>query len=258
MRKNLIAIVFILALASCKKEDNSIQPTGPTVLKHLTRISHSPASPTRVVDFTYDAQGRLVKQENFEDIDEEIVTGNTVVYRQTRKSEGNRITALVNGTLDANGRVTTASGTTEYIQGVPIQVQWNFEYNADGYLSKYTDTRNGNDIYVFAYTYLDGDVAEMAVTRNGVYQYGVQFEYGGIEDKIGLGQQYASGFTVAGLEGKTNKHLLKTYKSIASDHTIWNNENYTYTLDADGFPTKETITNSNNSPANVYDFTYNK
>jgi YD repeat-containing protein len=112
----------------------------------------------------------------------------------------------------------------------------NYEYNADGYLSKSTDNSNGS---YRVYEYTNGNLTTVkGYAQNGNADYTTTLTYytdkaplAAIQPGIDANNNLLVGFYTAGLLGRTNKNALK---QIVSGVNGEGTTDYTYTYDGDG------------------------
>ena len=252
MKIKLTALVILVILASCKK-DRSENPTQ-TAGKKLTAVTYSGIFDNATIQ--YDNAGRIVKVENDQAIFTYEFNGNTVLFKNFRKTE-NRYVAEVTGTLDNKGRMTSGTGSYSYDANHPYTSQLSFEYDPSGYLSKETMNNSNGQTYVYEYTTSNGDVTTIKSSLNGQLQFTAEYEYFSDKpDKTNLEYNKFEWYT-NGLFGKTNQHLLKSGmgKQATANNPSWTYTN-SYDLDTDGYPVKSTINHSYWGIYNV-NYTYN-
>ena len=253
-----IAVVcaILLAASSCSKD--KVQPNDQTndQTRRLTRFSNTIGSPY-AEDYEYDSQGRIVKEENNYDLTTYVYSGNTITIKEIRKTDANRQVALITANMDAQGRIISSTGVTEYIKGTVVNVQTVLEYNAEGYIVKFVRTDNGVTEIKYEYGYANGNLVSKKYYLQGVYKSEETTEYDlSKPDRIGQNPTYALGFYFNGQEGKTNKNLGIGGKLIQANNTISWTYNKVYEMDNQNFPVKMTI--SGGTWNEVWDYTYNK
>lgn len=243
MKKLFIVLSALVMLASCKKEKTTpppIQTGGKNLIKYS--IPSSPYEET----YEYDAMGRLIKMdEQNGDLYTFTFSGNSVHIKEIRKPENNRVVSDLTCTVDAQGRIISGTGTQQFQQNNPQTVQFNYEYNADGYLVKLTKDYSTNTDLMYIYNYTGGDLVEEKHYENGQFKSYMLYEYYlDKPNKQPEAPQYTIGPATRVLEGKPNAHLLKNGKFFWANNTPGWTFNRSYTLDPDGYPTKMTVTGS--------------
>ena len=227
---SLFSMLMLLLLGACKKDND----TAVAVQKRLVEFSYED-SPSEITKIAYDSQGRVTKFDDSEDVSNITYTANEVQIKEWRTSENRQVLDL-KGKLNAQGNIFEATGTSEYIKNMKIQVKYNFEYNASGYMTRQVyNSNNGATIYEYEYTYNGGNLSEVKAYLNGVYDFSGTWEYDPLKtDKNGFNwNQFGppNQFT-----GKANKNLAVKYTGTRPDASSWWVTN-NYTLDKDGYPT---------------------
>lgn len=245
----LAAMLLLVSFAACKKDDQQQpDPVQPGAAKKLIKFSYQGVD-IAPLELEYDAKGRVIRMNDGEDASTVSYSGNQVQIKEIRETE-NREVFNFTGKLNSNGWVTEGNGVSSY-NGIPRNVQYVFEYDAAGYMTRKTANYNqGESIYDYHYTYKNGDMATMDVFVNGVYDYGGAWEYDeNTQDRNGLNWEHlnvASTFT-----GKTNKHLATKYTGFRDGKVSWY-ANYVYGFDANGYPTSNAVSISNGNVYTVY------
>ena len=229
----MLAITLLCFVSSCKKD--AVTPTPTPVSKKLQKITWD-QDLADVLNFTYDAQGRLTKVEDDYTIKTYSYNTNTVAIKEFRKSE-NRFTSDITGTTDNAGRMITCTGNFSPNINTPYTEQADFIYDANGYLIKITRTSNAI-IQTYDFTITNGDYTKLIYqkTSSGGYTLITDF-YTDKKDMSGVGNvplSYANSHT--GLFGKINTHLIKFEQSTSSGSPTpsWA-RNLTYTFDSNGY-----------------------
>lgn len=246
MKKVFTVLSALVMLASCKKDKN-VQPNPVNGNKKLVKYTQPAYNYEQLME--YDAQGRITKEdESNSDLYTFTYGANSFTLKAIRKSENNRVVIDFSGTLDAKGRIVTVTGLQQYAQNNPQNVIFNYEYNADGYLVKLTKDFSTNPDYKYEFSYTNGDLTESKYFENGVYKHSIFYEYYlDKPEKTELTQFYSLGPQVTMLEGKPNAHLTKHAKLINANNTVSWTYDYSYDLDAEGYPVKMVISNGNTS-----------
>ena len=146
---------------------------------------------------------------------------------------------IVSEMYSLNGTVYISKITVQQLitgSTTPSTSTTNYEYNADGYLSKSTDNSNGS---YRIYTYTNGNLTTVkGFAQNGNADYTTTLTYytdktplAAIQPGIDANNNLLVGFYTAGLLGRTNKNALK---QIVSGVNGEGTTDYTYTHDGDG------------------------
>ena len=171
-----------------------------------------------------------------------------------------------NISLDAKGRVTYMNRTTQFF-GTSYYYTFNFQYNADGYVSLceqiYTNSGNTQvDYYKDSMVYNNGNLAtKYTFTRTESTPYVLSsrtectyssdlnkigfYAYYLIEEPISVTNGWAAFYHLFG-KGPVNLPLKTTLYSSTGDVTYV--LDYTYLMDENGYPTEENIVRSILSP----------
>jgi len=228
-----LALTLFCFATSCKKD--TVTPAPAPVSKKLQKITWS-QDLADVQNFTYDAQGRLIKSEDDYTTNTYSYNANTVAMKEFRKSE-NRFVSDITGTTDNAGRMITNTGNFSYNINTPYTEKTDFVYDANGYLTQITRT-SGVNVQTYDFTISNGDYIKLIYqkTSGGGYTRVTDF-YTDKKDMSGLGSaplSYANDHT--GLFGKMNTHLVKFEQSTSSGSPTpsWT-RNLTYTFDSNGY-----------------------
>lgn len=239
-----VALLLLLVFGACKKDDTTLpqDPNTPNAAKRFMGFTYE-GNKYAPVSVEYDAKGRVTRFDDGGDVSTLTYTGNEVNITEVRKDE-NRVVFNFKGKLNAQGLMTEGSGTSEYNQGQLRQVQYTFEYNAEGYMTKKIQNYdNGATVYEHRYTYTNGNLTGYQVLTNGVYEYGGVWEYDTTrEDKMGINWNHfnpANQFT-----GKTNRNVAVKYTGKRPGATDWYSTSM-YVYDAEGYPISCAVSISN-------------
>ena len=242
MKKIIIAVTAILAMASCKKENtlSSLTP-APTAGKSIRKNIYVYNNGTPyTINYTYDAKGRITEIKE----DDWWYTFNFVSASSLtitiRKTADNSLDGTRECSLNGKGYVTNivlknASGT---ITGNTV-----YTYNADGYVvsNKWASALSSTG-YEFKYTIADGNVVKVENFYNGTFSNTYQYSYEG--NKINKSNfSYSGGWAVQNLLGKNSKNLVAATKGFDPAGNLTYDSKITYELDTDGYPVKETTDN---------------
>jgi hypothetical protein len=242
---SIFAFSLLVLFSACKKDDSSDLRPAPNS-KKLVRMTYNDEQygPETV---EYDAQGRVTKYADDEDVTTFKYEGNEVQINEWRLTE-NREVFSFKGQLNSKGNLISGSGLSQYNLSAIEQVEFTFEYNAAGYMVR--KTRNGNqgaNVYVYDYTYNSrGDMTEVKVFLNGVYSYGGTWEYDITRPyKVGLNWEQFNGPNT--FTGKPNQHMAVKY----TGNTGWY-VNMAYTYDNQGYPLSNTLVYSNGNTYKLF------
>lgn len=231
MKKLIIALTAIIAMASCKKEKVAPTPT-PTVTKNLAkevRIYDGGAPETD--NYTYDVQRRMAeaisdtKTESFN-----YLSATSILVTEKKKSD-NSLVQTKECELNASGYITkmifknpAGSVTYTYI----------FTYNAEGYQVSYKGFSPGGSSYETEYTYVDGNPVSSKLFNNGVQTGTEQFTYDNTKENK---MPYSSTFSYwpsYTLFGKHSKNLCVKYMKFDMAHTLTFHTQNVFEIDAQG------------------------
>ncbi len=259
--RTITAVLTILFFAvSCKKQSVDPAATPVAATKKLQTLIWA-AGYQSPQYFTYDTQGRLVKEDDNYQTEGYEYTGNTVHITDYNKSKA-RIVSDITGTTDNAGRMISFTLNNTYTLNSPYTQQAVLTYDANGYLTqiKFTRLYQGNtEILTYDFTVIDGDYTKLLGTYIINGQFGSSFTeifeyYTDKNDPTGIDTYpivYETFGYNNGLFGKTNKHLIKHVQNGVVNPT-WVMD-YTYTLDSNGYPQTHNLTGTWNSSA-TYSF----
>jgi hypothetical protein len=274
MKKHLLLVIFIalgLSFNSCKKNDGDPEqevdlsggistPNGKTCL--LTKAGGADHHNT----FEYDDQKRVTKVKYFEDnIQEGYVTlsygSNQIVFKEfdgTSTQADETITyTLNNGVVNSSSETYT---TQENGQTVTVTVNYTYEHNSEGYLTKQTEVskqsnQNLATTTVTTYTYQNGNLTQ-EVETSGNFTYTTSYEYyTDIANTLMVDEDQF-------LLSKPNKNALKKRTILNSNPgSIPSVVNYTYEVNSDKLITKKTRTEVSGTQTftdiNIYQYNCN-
>jgi hypothetical protein len=238
MKKVFIALTAIIAMASCKKENVATVVTPPvTSAKKLVKSTYvyDNATPETEI-FNYDAQGRIATIKGDESTETfEFLSASSLVVTE-RFNNNNAVAAIRECSLNDKGYITkivvknsvgNISGTYDYI------------YNADGYMTNskltYPSGNTSETIYVIS----DGNMVSSKLYQNNVLSNNSQNTYDVTKvNKTGL--SYANYWSLSNCFGKSAKNLMSESKSYNAANTLTWHVQFSYDIDADGFPIKLT------------------
>jgi hypothetical protein len=241
---SLVALLLLLVFGACKKDDTSIivpDPVEPAAKRFMGfTYENNKYAPVTV---EYDSKGRVSRFDDGGDVSTLTYSGSEVSISEWR-TEDNREVFKFKGKLNPAGKLTEGSGTSEYNKGMPRQVKYTFEYNADGYMTrKVQNYDNGTTVYDYRYTYTNGNLTSFQALTNGVYEYGGHWEYDTArEDKMGINWNHfnpANQFT-----GKTNRNIATKYTGVRPGTADWHSTS-TFVYDTEGYPLSCAVNVSN-------------
>ena len=221
----LMLLVSFFAL-SCSKEKGGVTPN---VLRKVDKVTYSDG---RFYQYTYDANGRCIR-DLYKDYTETLVyNGNTVVGTTTNNLSGN-VTDLTTYSLNAQGLVTSftySSSTDTYL--------YIDEYNTSGFRTKRTAKRKAITSSVFTtdyevtYTYdSDNDLIALDQKAISTSYSSVSYKYEYDKNHYNTISNEFAGFDWFG-KGSPHVRTKDTYTSSTGSQTI---TNYTWTYDAKGY-----------------------
>lgn len=228
------ALAILLFAVSCKKQ--SVEPAPIAVASKKLQSTTWTAGWGTNYTYTYDTQGRLVKEEDTYEMETYAFTGNTVHITDYDKTKA-RIVQDLSGTLDNAGRMISYTNAISYNINSPYTEQGAFTYDADGYLLQCKLTSN-NLVYTYDYTVANGDYTKVVYQLNGQGGYTQSSDfYTDKNDQAGINYEVTKNFGFNnGLFGKTSTHLLK-YQQLLQKGVVtpsWT-KNLSYTFDNDGY-----------------------
>jgi YD repeat-containing protein len=235
MKHLIIAMLAVVVFASCKKGNDPVQKTEPPVQEFKKRLKTMSSSVNVTSNFNYNADGRILAISTNLNTVTSFIQGAafSVKYQNL-----NDYYELKNTTQNAAGRIVKA----ERFNNNVLRSKFEYTYNPEGFL---TTTKQQNistgTVTTWEYTYQQGNLISMKSYDNGVLRYDHQFTYH--TDKLNqfnldILDLREIGYIVEGNFGRLNKNLLKswTYTQYPTNTTY--TEEYLYTTDAEGYPSK--------------------
>lgn len=239
---SIISIAVLTLLSACQKDpstspNDTTTPQGPTTAKRLVRIDYVGLN-SYPQTYAYDSQGRIVKADDGEDVATFQYNGNEVTISEWRKEEAREVFKF-KGKLNAAGNLEDGTATSNYSKSFVYQQKHNYEYNADGFLSKATMTRDNGEKYEYQYFYNKGNLIRQDNYRNGVLDYAFHYEYGsGNPNKMGFNvYAFVPGNNFLGKKA-TEMPVKYTLKRPGVADQV---STYTYTVDAAGYVTSQKV-----------------
>lgn len=235
MKQLMIAMVAVIVLASCKKGNDPAQKNEPPVQEFKKKLKTMNSSVNVSSNFNYNADGRILAISTNLNTVTSFIQGSafSVKYQNL-----NDYYELKNTTQNAAGRIVKA----ERFNNNVLRSKFEYTYNQEGFLTtmKQQNMSTGT-VTTWEYTYQQGNLISMKSSDNGVLTYDHQFTYH--TDKLNqfnldILDLREIGYVVEGNFGRLNKNLLKswTYTQYPTNTTY--TEEYLYTTDAEGYPSK--------------------
>jgi hypothetical protein len=255
MKKVIITLTAIIAMASCKKENvtPAINPT-PVVTKSLVKISSVFENGTpKTQTYTYDTQGRIAtSRDDSRNSIFNFVSASSLVVT-VKNNTDNSLHRTYECTLNDKGYVTkivlkNAAGAIIY--------NYDYTYNAEGYIIRQIGTfGNGNSDYEFEFTIVNGNATTLKCSYGGVFNYRTEYTYDNSKlNKTAFG--HAGFWHSYTLFGMRTKNLVVENKSFDPAGTLTWHEQSTYDMDADAYPVKQTTVNVLSGKQGVDTYTY--
>ena len=252
MKKVMIALTAILALASCKKEEAVIS-TNPAATKNLTKSTYVWDNGTpETNEFTYDAAGKITMQKNETRTYTFNYVSATSLIVTERKTVDNSLHQTIECILNDKGYITNMVYKNP---ASTVTYTYTYTYNADGYVIRLVGASPAAGGYEVDYTIVNGNAVSSTNYNNGVLNYTGEYTYDNnkINKTTGGHAGYWPSLT---LFGKRSKNLLIDYKAKNLASAITWHTQYSYEMDAAGFPAKQTTTNVLNNKQGVETYIY--
>ncbi len=235
--KHLIFIAFVaLVLTPSCKKDNSIQPASKKI---LTGIEYQYSSDTSYAYFTYDQQGRVLTGSDGEDTSTFQYNGNEVTIVEWDSVE-NREVFSFKGTLNANGLLAGGNATSKYSPNYVYQQQHQYEYDANGYMTKASIQRDNNTNFEYRFSYTNGNLTQMDSYNKDGLTNTYLYEYNGnnpVKTNIVWLNYFLPANTITGKNSAQNPTKITRKRTNAPDEVT----TYAYTLDADGYVVRQNV-----------------
>lgn len=235
MKQLVIAMLAMLVFASCKKGNHHVQKTESPVQEFKKKLKTMNNSANYNRSFNYNAEGRILSITSNGNSSTSFMQGSNFSIKNQSQNDNYE---LKNTTQNAAGKIVKAE---RFYNGI-LRDKFEYTYNPDGFLIAMKGLNVGTgDIYTWEYSYDQGNLVTMKSYKNGELRYAHQFNYhsGQLNPfSLDINDQREIGYIVEGNFGRLNKHLLKswTYTSYPSNTTY--KEEFLYTTDADGYPSK--------------------
>ena len=235
MKKVFIALTAIIALASCKKENVSNPAAIGKTLSKTAYVYNGNTPETE--EFTFGTNGKIASIKMNDRTETFNFVSATSLEVTERDNSNNSILNTRHCVLNDKGFVTqivvkNASGT--------ISGTYDYTYNAEGYQTGRQTTYPNGDIYKNEFSYANGILISSKSYKNNVLNSYTNITYDSSKANKTRLNFWSSYWNVPGLFGKETKYLLSETKGYNNSNTLISHDQYTYELDADGYPLKET------------------
>lgn len=241
----MVALVAIISIASCRKEIDYSDPNSNGC--QLTSWKAISGVGDLIVNFEYDAIGRVIKESNSESTYTRVFTTNKVTGTDDEGS--------IDELILSNGRA-ISSGTDGVMTNGTVSFEYTrrYDYDAEGYLKEIKSYHHNDLTTINVLTYANGNLIKSVVTdgSTGTIVHTTTFSYG---NEKAVGMSYASDqlFTMVDYQignyfGKLSKNILVSTSEITSDPdgnpTITSTSAYSYQFDAKGNATGINVTDT--------------
>ncbi len=126
-----------------------------------------------------------------------------------------------------------------------------YTYNQEGYLIKKKEEKVLSGVtYITEYNYENGNLIASKSFKDGAITYSHEFSY--YTDKLNkfnldIYDQFEHKYMAGAFFGRLNRNLLKSWSFTSFPSNTSHSSQYSYTLDADGYPAKLNQVNDGNS-----------
>lgn len=239
MKKVIIALTAIVAMASCKKESLSPAPE-PAVTKNLVKETdvYNNGTP-EINEYSYDAQGKIsVLKEDTRTSTFNFLSATSLIVTQ-KKNADNSLERIYECTLNDKGYVTRkiAKSPAGAINGI-----YEYTYNAEGYMINKKFTDGNGSVSEVVYQIVDGNLASSNLYYDNVHNSTSEYTF----DKTKTNKKansHGSFWSVYNLFGKGSINFVTESKVFNTGGALTWHARFTWELDADGYPAKQ-ITNN--------------
>jgi YD repeat-containing protein len=242
MKKFLLTLLPAISLfLACKKNNNDITPSPPGNGINTAKIK-TEAYGAIITTHTYDAQGRVVKEErsNGSKTEYEYLPG--IVNEKSYDNAGVLLNTYTNEINTDGLRTRTTRSNNPGYEELCL-------YNPDKTLAK-TISKNGGNNQALDFFYGNGNVDSIRFTTNGAW--GLTVIYTHYTDKPNMLAYENYGYNL--LYGKDDKNMLKSVIYKYPDGTTNTPSNYSYEYDAQGRVIKRTSTRGNDIEISLYTY----
>lgn len=258
MKKVIIALTVIIAMASCKKENVTTtaapdpQPGGvvkSTRVKSIVTTSNA-GYPTRNEKITYDASGRVTSYTRDETAETFNYLSPVELVITRRKTSDNSILLTMKCTLNDKGAI------TQMVEKNPSNVTTRIEtreYTTEGYL-KYVKQDDGVTVYEDIYTIVNGNVTNKKLTKDGGPFLSVDYTTNPLIKNSLPYNFVTTGWPLPLLNGKPLKNAIIEAKTYRADGILFQHNVFSYQLNAVDDIIKITTDYQSQAVKNVSDF----
>lgn len=241
MKKVIIALTAIVAMASCKKESVSPAPVPePATTKNLVKETNVYNNSTPEIDeYSYDAQGKIsVLKEDTRTSTFNFVSATSLVVTE-KKNADNSLQRTYECTLNDKGYVTSQIAKSP--AGVIIWT-YDYTYNAEGYVTSKKFTDASGSVMDVVYQITGGNLVSETIKDKNILRSTSSYVYDNTKTAR-KNSSYASYWSVNNLFGKGSKNLGAESKTFNASGTLTWHAQFAWELDADGYPVKQTTNN---------------
>ena len=248
---------FAMVMTSCSDDDNDapVLPVEPSISNVFSQGLPKVADGYK---FTTNDKGQVTKiEDDYDVVTFEYGRGSRAitydVVMKIREKEYPTAGSDIYMQLNNQGFVTYALQV--YLNDENEDDTWQFEYNADGQMTRIRRSENENDVRI---TYVDGNISKYIETWEGDderEEYTIKYTNDKFKTPVankGNLMMFDEFFDIdmdemgiayfAGLLGKSTKNLPMgyTYSDIEGDNSVsyTGSDNFNWTLNSQGFPTK--------------------
>jgi hypothetical protein len=253
MKKLIIALSAIIAMASCKKE-NVPDPAVPAVNKMLAKVNYVYDNGTpETDDFTFGMDGKITSiKTNDRTHTFNFISAASLAVTE-RANSSNAIISTRQCDLNDKGFVTQI--VVKNAAGV-VSGTYNYTYNADGYQTGNKLTYPNGDTWEDVYTYTDGNIVSVKTYKNSVLNDYTDITYDNTKTNKTQLTNYADYWDLPNLFGKGAKYLKSEMKRYTASGVLTFHIQYTNELDADGYLLKQTNNYVLTGKQGIFTYTY--
>jgi hypothetical protein len=256
MKKVIIALIAIVAMASCKKENVTTVETPtpvPTVTKNLLKnvwVINNGTPETSI--YTYNAQGKITElKEDTRTTTFNFVSATSLLTTELKNAD-NSVANTKECTLNDKGYLTKM--VIKNPAGA-VTLTYEYTYNTDGYMTNQKGTYANGSTLEFVYLITNGNMVSSKLYYDNILSNNTEYIYD--NTKINKTQFGIGGYwNVPNLFGKSEKNIITESKTFNSSGTLTWHTQSTYEFDVDGYPTKQTVNYLLTGKQGVNTFTY--
>ncbi len=249
---SLLGITALFAV-SCSKSNNPVTPApAPGVEKRLVSSNYVFNGNIQTEDIKYDGEGRISVYKDEDDTYTFDYQSKTFLL-VTRKDN---TTGTVNRTFEC--ALNTAGAITKMVFKTPAGVQdyqYDFTYNADGYMTKVKGSYSPTNYYENEFTLVNGNVVSAKAYDNGIQTRNEEYTYDLSKKEKGPYTHWYY-WPSKTLFGKTRTNILTETKTFDMTGTLNWDVKQGYVLDADGYVIKRNYQNILLATSGVQDYIY--